>query len=61
MAGIMSEGSGSTTRETSYVLGSDQQELARLDRQAAMVAPATRLFLQAAGIAPGMRARTRLP
>jgi SAM-dependent methyltransferase len=38
-----------------YVLGSDPQELVRLDRQAAFVEPATRLLLQAAGIAPGQR------
>jgi SAM-dependent methyltransferase len=38
-----------------YVLGSDSQELARLDRQAAFIEPATRLLLQAAGIGPGLR------
>src|SRR4051812_35927078 len=38
-----------------YVLGSDQRELVRLDRQAAMYRPATQLLLKAAGIAPGMR------
>jgi ubiquinone/menaquinone biosynthesis C-methylase UbiE len=42
-------------RENTYVLGSDQQELARLDRQAAAVEPATRLLLQAAGFALGQR------
>jgi 2-polyprenyl-3-methyl-5-hydroxy-6-metoxy-1,4-benzoquinol methylase len=42
--------------ENTYVLGSDEQELARLDRQAAFIAPATRLLLQAAGLAaPGLR------
>ena len=44
-----------TERERTYVLGSEPQELARLDRQAAWLAPATRLLLQAAGIAPGQR------
>jgi ubiquinone/menaquinone biosynthesis C-methylase UbiE len=38
-----------------YVLGDDSEELARLDRQAASIAGATRLLLQAAGVAPGMR------
>lgn len=38
-----------------YVLGSDDAEIARLDGQAAMLAPATGLLLRAAGIAPGMR------
>jgi ubiquinone/menaquinone biosynthesis C-methylase UbiE len=38
-----------------YVLGDDSDELARLDRQAASIAGATRLLLQAAGVAPGMR------
>ena len=42
-------------RENTYVLGSDQQELGRLDRQAALIDPATRLLLQAAGIGPGLR------
>src|SRR5262252_421615 len=41
--------------ENTYVLGSDPQELGRLDRQAAFIEPPTRLLLQAAGIAPGMR------
>jgi SAM-dependent methyltransferase len=44
------------SREGAYVLGSDEQELARLDRQAASIAPATRLLLQAAGLGvPGLR------
>jgi ubiquinone/menaquinone biosynthesis C-methylase UbiE len=43
-------GSGKT-----YVLGSDQHELARLDRQAAWLGPATLLLLRAAGIASGLR------
>jgi ubiquinone/menaquinone biosynthesis C-methylase UbiE len=38
-----------------YVLGSDPVEIARLDAQAAWIAPATALLLRAAGIAPGMR------
>ena len=37
-----------------YVLGSDAAEIARLDAQAAAIAPATALLLRAAGIAPGM-------
>jgi SAM-dependent methyltransferase len=39
----------------SYVLGNHPEELARLDRQAASIERPTRLLLQAAGIAPGMR------
>src|SRR3954471_8494829 len=38
-----------------YVLGSSSEEVARLDVQAAAIAPATALLLQAGGIAPGMR------
>src|SRR3954447_12265596 len=38
-----------------YVLGNEPNELARLDRQAAVIEGPTRLLLQAAGIAPGMR------
>jgi SAM-dependent methyltransferase len=38
-----------------YVLGSDDAEIARLDGQAAAIAPPTALPLQAAGIGPGMR------
>src|SRR3954454_8251087 len=38
-----------------YVLGSSSEEVARLDLQAAAIAPATALLLQAGGIAPGMR------
>jgi SAM-dependent methyltransferase len=40
---------------STYVLGSDDAEIARLDAQAAKIADATRLLLQAAGIGPGMR------
>lgn len=42
-------------RQQTYVLGSDAEELARLDLQAAAIAPATKLLLQSAGIARGMR------
>jgi ubiquinone/menaquinone biosynthesis C-methylase UbiE len=38
-----------------YVLGHQAEELARLDGQSAMLAPATRLAFQLAGIGPGMR------
>ena len=38
-----------------YVLGSDEAEIARLDAQAAIVAPATSLLLGAAGLGEGMR------
>jgi ubiquinone/menaquinone biosynthesis C-methylase UbiE len=38
-----------------YVLGNDADELARLDHQAAVIERPTRLLLQAAGLAPGMR------
>src|SRR5262245_41732675 len=38
-----------------YVLGHDTDELARLDRQAASIAGATRLLLQTAGLERGMR------
>src|SRR5689334_2745261 len=38
-----------------YVLGSSEEEVARLDLQAGAIAPATALLLQAAGIGPGMR------
>jgi SAM-dependent methyltransferase len=40
---------------TTYSLGSDPQELERLDRQAAAIARPTELILRAAGIGPGMR------
>jgi ubiquinone/menaquinone biosynthesis C-methylase UbiE len=44
------------TEQPRYALGSDEAEIARLDAQAAMSAPATRLLLEAGGgIAPGMR------
>ena len=38
-----------------YVLGNHPDELARLDQQAAAIERPTRLLLQAAGLAPGMR------
>ena len=38
-----------------YVLGNHPEELARLDHQAAAIERPTRLLLQAAGLAPGMR------
>jgi 2-polyprenyl-3-methyl-5-hydroxy-6-metoxy-1,4-benzoquinol methylase len=43
------------TTDTTYLLGHDPVELARLEHQARMLAPATRTVLQLAGIAPGMR------
>ena len=44
------------TEQPPYVLGSDEAEIERLDAQAAMSAPATRLLLEAGGrISPGMR------
>jgi len=45
----------SGTSEQQYVLGNDPDELARLDRQAASIDRPTRLIVQAAGLAPGMR------
>jgi ubiquinone/menaquinone biosynthesis C-methylase UbiE len=48
--------SGVVTEQPPYALGSDEAEIARLDAQAAMSAPATRLLLEAGGrISPGMR------
>ena len=41
---------------TQYVLGSDAEELERLDRQAASIERPTRQLLQAAGVSPGTRA-----
>lgn len=38
-----------------YVLGSSDQEIARLDAQAASIEAATRLLLRAAGLGPGQR------
>lgn len=39
---------------TVYVLGSDDEEVARLDEQAGMLAGATAMLLRAAGLGPGM-------
>jgi cyclopropane fatty-acyl-phospholipid synthase-like methyltransferase len=41
--------------ETEYALGASAAELARLDAQAAALAPATQVLLRTAGIEPGMR------
>jgi SAM-dependent methyltransferase len=43
------------TSQPQYVLGSDAEEVARLDRQAAWLAPATGVLLRAAGIGGRMR------
>jgi ubiquinone/menaquinone biosynthesis C-methylase UbiE len=44
------------TQQPLYALGSDEAEIGRLDAQATMSAPATRLLLRAGGrISPGMR------
>lgn len=43
------------TTEPTYLLGHDPAELARLEHQARMLAPATRSVLKLAGILPGMR------
>lgn len=48
--------SGLVTEQPRYVLGSDEPESARLEAQAAMSVPATRLLLESGGrIVPGMR------
>jgi SAM-dependent methyltransferase len=41
--------------ENTYVLGSDPQELGRLDRQAAFIEEPSKLLLQASGLSEGMR------
>jgi SAM-dependent methyltransferase len=41
--------------DTTYQLGSDATELARLDHQGRLLAPATRVILKAAGVSAGMR------
>jgi SAM-dependent methyltransferase len=51
----MTQTTQTTTESTDYLLGHDEQELARLEHQASMLAPATRTILRLAGIAPGMR------
>ncbi len=43
------------TTDHDYQLGHDNAELERLDRQGRMLAPATRIILEAAGLRPGMR------
>jgi SAM-dependent methyltransferase len=43
------------TEQPPYALGSDEAEIARLDAQAVLSAPATRVLLDAGGIEPGMR------
>jgi predicted O-methyltransferase YrrM len=43
------------TMTTEYLLGHDADELARLEGQARIHAPATRAILELAGIGPGMR------
>ena len=44
---------GTSTPE--YVLGHDRAEIARLEQQAAVLAPHSRVILQRAGLGPGMR------
>jgi protein-L-isoaspartate O-methyltransferase len=44
-----------TATDKDYVLGHQDPELARLEHQAAMLAPATEAILRMAGLAPGMR------
>ena len=44
-----------TENKPDYVLGSSDQEIARLDGQSASIEAATRLLLRAAGVVPGMR------
>jgi SAM-dependent methyltransferase len=44
-----------STQEQTYALGHSREELHRLDRQSETLAPATRVILGQAGIAPGMR------
>ena len=46
---------GHTGSERPYVLGNQAEELDRLDHQASVIERPTRLLLQAAGLAPGMR------
>jgi SAM-dependent methyltransferase len=43
------------TTTQSYLLGHEEDELRRLEHQASMLAPATRIVLEQAGIEPGMR------
>lgn len=44
-----------TTHTSTYLLGSEERELRRLEQQAAVLAPATATILRMAGLAPGMR------
>ena len=44
-----------TSIEKDYVLGHEDAELARLEHQAGILAPATEAILRMAGLAPGMR------
>jgi ubiquinone/menaquinone biosynthesis C-methylase UbiE len=44
-----------STAESDYQLGHDHAELERLSRQGRMLAPATRIILDEAGLLPGMR------
>ena len=44
-----------TIHVTDYLLGHEDPELARLERQARVLAPATRAILTLAGLRPGMR------
>ena len=44
-----------TIHSTEYLLGHDDPELARLERQAGVLTTATRTILTAAGLQPGMR------
>ena len=43
------------TAESDYQLGHDHAELERLNRQGRILAPATRIILEAAGLLPGMQ------
>jgi SAM-dependent methyltransferase len=42
-------------RSAEYLLGHDREELARLEHQAAALAPHTKVILERAGLGPGMR------
>ncbi len=46
---------GAETADVTYMLGSDARELERLNRQGAVIRPATEAILRRAPIAPGMR------
>ena len=51
----MKSGSDDVRSAGSYVLGHSDRELQRLNKQAELIDPITRRFLNAAGIVPGMR------